>query len=93
MRSDNVRRAIPEVDTRRGAPMGRNNVDTRLRATHKDGSQNLVLEYLGKEKMYNKRVPMSSCGAYDIGGAYWGIGSELRVQFNRDLTFIKFYRL
>ena len=24
------------------------------------------------EKHYLRRVPMSSCGAYDIGGAYWG---------------------
>lgn len=43
-------------------------------------------------KIYDKRVPMID-GAYDIGGAYWGIGPELRVRFAADLSYIEFYRV
>jgi len=35
----------------------------------------------------------SCCGAYDKGGAYWGLGNEIRVRYNKDLTFIEFYRV
>lgn len=92
MRSDNIRRVITELSGKYGAPMGRQNIDNRLRAVHKDGSQTIVDEYMGKQKLYNKRVPMID-GAYDIGGAYWGIGRELRVVFNKELTYVRFYRV
>lgn len=42
-------------------------------------------------KVYNKRVVLDQ--GYDNGGAYWGIGSELRVEFTADLSFINFFRL
>lgn len=29
---------------------------------------------------------------YDKGGAYWGIGSQLRVSYTKDLAYINFYR-
>ena len=29
---------------------------------------------------------------YDIGGAYWGWGKELRVEYTKDLAYIRFYR-
>jgi len=45
------------------------------------------------KKVFNCRVPMCSDGAYDSGGAYWGIGRELRVKYTKDLTLIQFYRL
>lgn len=45
----------------------------------------------GNVKVYDCKVPMS-CGAYDKGGAYWGIGKELRVSYTKDLSFIHFYR-
>jgi hypothetical protein len=42
--------------------------------------------------IFDSAVPMSD-GAYDRGGAYWGIGKQLRVKYTKDLTYIKFYRL
>ena len=36
-------------------------------------------------------VPM--CGAYDKGGAYWGLGPQLRVSYTKDLYYINFYRI
>lgn len=44
-------------------------------------------------RIYDCAVPMSSAGAYDRGGAYWGFGKQLRVKYNKDLSFVKFYRL
>ena len=41
-------------------------------------------------KVYDCAVPMN--GAYDKGGAYWGLGSQLRVSYTKDLSFIEFYR-
>lgn len=48
------------------------------------------------KRPFNKRVfdcavPMSD-GAYDRGGAYWGIGNQLRVSYTKDLSYINFYR-
>jgi hypothetical protein len=40
--------------------------------------------------IFDCKVPMN--GAYDVGGVYWGLGSELRVSYTKDLTFIHFYR-
>jgi len=43
-----------------------------------------------KTKIYDKRVVLYD--GYDKGGAYWGVGSELRVKFTGDLKYIEFYR-
>lgn len=43
------------------------------------------------EKVYDCLVPMSD-GAYDKGGAYWGIGQPVRVQYTKSLSYISFYR-
>ena len=67
---------IDKVNCRRGAPMGRSNVGTRPT----------------EQRVYDCKVPMSSCGAYDKGGAYWGIGGQLRVSYTKDLSYIEFYR-
>ena len=40
--------------------------------------------------IFDCAVPM--CGAYDKGGAYWGLGSQLRVSYTKDLSYIEFYR-
>lgn len=43
------------------------------------------------KKIYDCYVPMN--GAYDRGGAYWGLGSSpLRVSYTKDLSYIEFYR-
>jgi hypothetical protein len=43
-------------------------------------------------RIYDCKVPMSD-GAYDKGGAYWGLGRELRVKYNKDLSYVHFYRV
>lgn len=43
-------------------------------------------------KVFDCAVPMSE-GAYDKGGAYWGIGKQLRVKYTKDLSYIEFYRV
>lgn len=91
MRSDNIRRVITEVGTSRGAPMGRSNIGYTPPTIQSEKKG----EFFAKKqtKIYDKRVPMCSCcGAYDIGGAYWGYGKELRVRFTADLSYIEFYR-
>lgn len=44
------------------------------------------------KRIFDSRVPLDN-GGYDKGGAYWGIPSNLRVQYTKDLSFINFYRL
>ena len=43
-------------------------------------------------RIFDCYVPMRD-GAYDKGGAYWGIGSPLRVEYTKDLSYVKFYRI
>ncbi len=63
-------------------------VDTSRGATM--GRRN-VGEYPGPYvKTYDCYVPMD--GVYDKGGAYWGLGSSLRVRYTKCLTYIEFYR-
>ena len=70
---------IPGVDVKYGAPMGRRSVGK----FPKDGTV-----------VFDIKVPMCECcGAYDLGGVYWGIGKELRVKYTEDLAYIEFYRL
>jgi hypothetical protein len=84
MKPWNIKRVIPEVSTKYGAPMGR-------RSYGVDPNTSVANE---KEvRVYDKRVPMSDCGAYDQGGAYWGCGPQLRVKFTADLEYVEFYRV
>lgn len=68
---------IYKVDCNFGAPMGR--VSYGERPTN-------------GTRVYDRKVPMSSDGAYDKGGAYWGLGEELRVSYTKDLEYVHFYR-
>ena len=43
------------------------------------------------KRIYDCYVPMN--GAYDKGGAYWGLGKPLRVSYTKDLSYIEFYRI
>jgi len=68
---------ITDVPCKYGAPMGRINVGKKP----------------NDKRVFDCAVPMCSCcGAYDKGGAYWGLDSQLRVSYTKDLTFINFYR-
>ena len=71
-----MKKIICDVNCSRGAPMGRNNVGNKPNS-----------------RVYDRFVPMDhSDPAYDIGGAYWGLGDRLRVAYTKDLEYIKFYR-
>jgi hypothetical protein len=72
-----IDRIITKVDSKYGSPMGRYNVGVRP----VDGT-----------KIYDCQVPMIGSGDYDKGGAYWGIGPQLRVAYTKDLSYICFYR-
>lgn len=75
-----IDKIITKVDCKYGAPIGRSNV----------GTLNPPPENV---RRYDCAVPMSGDGAYDRGGAYWGLGSQLRVRYTKGLTYIEFYRL
>lgn len=72
-----IDKIITIVNSKYGAPMGRSNSGTR--PTDK--------------KVYDCAVPMSGYGEYDKGGAYWGIGRQLRVSYTKDLSYVEFYRV
>jgi len=42
------------------------------------------------QKIFDCAVPMRS-GGYDRGGAYWGMGSQLRVRYTKDNFNLKPY--
>lgn len=79
---------IPNVNTKYGAPMGRPNVGKQP-VTIVSGPTNRIVKK-NQIKVYEKRVPLTE--GYDQGGAYWGIGPELRVRFTKDLSYVEFYR-
>lgn len=87
-----IDKIITKVNTSRGAPMGRANIGDRP-ITVVSGRNNRICKKHNKHmRIYDCAVPMSSDGAYDKGGAYWGFGKQLRVKYNKDLSFVKFYR-
>lgn len=55
------------------------------------GRLNVGTKPIGK-RIYDCAVPMVD-GAYDKGGAYWGLGRQIRVSHTKDLSYIHFYRL
>ncbi len=69
---------IGKVDCRRGAPMGRSNVGTKEDANGK--------------RIYHRHIPLVCDGAYDSGGAYWGCGTPLYVEFTLDMSYVNYYR-
>ena len=73
-----ISKIVYKVDTRFGAPMGRPDIGTKPTDP--------------KIKIYKRKVPMID-GIYDKGGAYWGIGKILMVEYTKDLSYVEFYRL
>ena len=87
-----ISKIIDRVDTSRGAPMGRSNVIPQQYSIVDVGGHHSCLVIDGKSsRIFDCAVPMSD-GAYDKGGAYWGLGKQLRVSYTKDLQYIKFYR-
>jgi hypothetical protein len=92
-----IDKIIDKVDCRRGAPMGRPGVYPEYIYKFKIDQNTKVKSLINFETKAEKRVfdcavPMSNCGAYDKGGAYWGKGRQLRVSYTKDLSYIEFYR-
>jgi hypothetical protein len=85
---------ITDVNCKRGAPMGRRNVEpTSYAIVEKKGRKTIVsAENDEPKKIFDSAIPMSNCGAYDRGGAYWGVATQLRVSYTKDLSYINFYR-
>jgi hypothetical protein len=69
-----IDKIITKVNCNYGAPMGRINIDNRDLVTV---NGQLMAKFNGK--VFDCAVPMDASGAYDKGGVYWGIGSQLRV--------------
>jgi len=77
---------IDKCDLKWGAPTGRGNVyeNNLIDQTKPD-------DEIKPGKTFDRRIDLDNDG-YDKGGAYWGRGTELRVTYNQDLTYIQFYR-
>lgn len=90
METTTMSKILYQVNCKYGAPMGRANVGNRPHTI--TSSPNCRIVKKNQVKIYDRRVPMVD-GAYDKGGAYWGIGTEpLRVAYTKDLSYIEFYR-
>ena len=87
--SPTLEKILSPVNSKFGAPMGRSSYDRRPTIGMLGDGTKLVD---GRATIFDCFVPMSSCGAYDVGGAYWGIGPRLRVAYTKDLNFVQFYR-
>ena len=87
-----INKIINKVDCRRGAPMGRSNVLPQKYSIVDIGAPHGFIVVGGVSmRIFDCAVPMSE-PAYDKGGAYWGIGNQVRVQYTKDLSYILFYR-
>jgi len=90
-----IDKIIWPVDCKYGAPMGRRSIIPNDCEVVDIGAHKKYLVDLETKKsqvLYDCAIRMSPCGAYDFGGAYWGCGKQMRVQYTKDLSYIKFYR-
>lgn len=84
-----IDKIITKVNCQYGAPMGRANVGEPPKAELHPWAR---VPLPKPKRVYDCAVPMSE-GAYDRGGAYWGMGKQLRVRYTKDLSYIEFYRV
>lgn len=88
-----IDKIITKVSSQYGAPMGRSNVLPQKYSIVDIGTKYIVNPDTKESKrIFDCAVPMSD-GCYDKGGAYWGIGTQLRVSYTKDLSYINFYRI
>lgn len=81
---------ITQVNSKYGAPMGRANIGTQPITVTR--GRNCRICKVDQVKVYQKRVRLIYDGAYDAGGAYWGIGAPLYVRFTADLSYVEYFR-
>lgn len=72
-----------------GAPMGRTNNLPRKNYTYPEFND--MEEVWENVPFFDRVVPLDS-GGYDKGGAYWGLGTPLRVRYSKDGVNYQFYR-
>lgn len=90
-----IDKIITKVDCKYGAPMGRSSIFPKEYLILGSGDmRKRLVNYEDKtdQTIFDCKVPMID-GAYDKGGAYWGLGAELRVAYTKDLTYVHFYRV
>jgi hypothetical protein len=89
-----IDKIIDKVNCKYGAPMGRPNVTPQAYSIVELAVGDFLACPISKQskRIFDCAVPLSSDGAYDKGGAYWGLGKQLRVRYTKDLTYIEFYR-
>jgi hypothetical protein len=86
-----IDKIITKVGDSRGTKIGRSNVLPQSYTLVNPGKLFIVIGDKS-QKVFDCAVPMSRDGEYDKGGAYWGFGTQLRVRYTRDFSFIQFYR-
>lgn len=79
---------ICEVSTKHGSPMGRANVGSYPETITR--GNNCRICKCDQPKVYKRRVILIE--GYDSGGAYWGFGAPLYVEYTADLEYIRFFR-
>ena len=84
-------KTIDKILTKAYSQMGRTNTfEFPKVVTSKNGR--ITKKHNKHLRIYDSAVQLDS-GGYDKGGAYWGLGSQLRVKYNKDLSYINFYRM
>lgn len=90
-RQRTIDKIITPVSGKYGAPMGRPNFIPPITGRVPIGQKTAIV-WDENKRIFDCGVPMPD-GCYDKGGAYWGHGNQLRVQYTKDLSYIRFYRV
>lgn len=86
---DKIITRVPSERLKYGAPMGRHDVGHYPHTITSGPNCKIFKKH--QKKVFDCAVPLNN-GGYDRGGVYWGCGNQLRVEYTKDLTYIKFYR-
>ena len=89
-----INKIITKVNCKYGAPMGRSKrYPFMYTIVDMGGPHKFIVnpETKVSKTLFDCAMPM--CGAYDRGGAYWGLDSQLKVSYTKDLTYVNFYRV
>lgn len=87
--SEAFKQVVRKVPTRFGAPMGRANVGSYPKTITR--GNNCRICKCDQTRVFKRRVHLNN-GGYDRGGAYWGLGSPLFVEYTADLSYVRFFR-
>lgn len=85
-----IDKIITKVSTKYGAQMGRSNIGNPPIRVTTGRNCSITKKHNKHMRIYDCYIPMS--GGYDKGGAYWGLPDNVRVKYNKDLSYVEFYR-